>query len=177
MDTYPQIQNKLLAAATLLGLDTAINLIQAQRQPILDRLAKLNASRVTPESVVEDFKADAARIVNSLRAKDESQASAVKRKYTKRSSYWRKPVTTAKKATRFSSGSMNYSKAIADALVKYLTLTKTATIRQILTHLLGKKLVRDMEVTTRKQIQGILRGDTRIARAAAGNTYKLRTKT
>jgi hypothetical protein len=179
MDTSPRLMSKLMAAATLLGLDTAINIIQAQRKPLLDHVAKLQASEPTQEQIVADFQVDAARIVQgALRAKNEAQGDAVKRKYIKRSSYWAKP--TKKPRTRFSPRKLHKqtltaeSKVVArmaDFMLKYGPQPIRLIVRDLVTH----NIIEDSGLAAKRVIHGILKANARFARAQKGNWYKLRT--
>lgn len=176
MDTSPRLQDKLTAAATLLGYDTAIAIINDMRRPLLDHLAKAQASEVTQEQILADFQAETARIVEGVRP----QAQNVKRKYTKRSSSWGKKQT--KPQTRFTLPSprklhKQAEKAESKVVVgmaKYLT-HGPQPIRMILQHLSQKCLIEDTGAANVRAVTAILKTNATFARAQKGNWYKLRT--
>jgi len=195
-------ETKLLAAAAILGLDTAIDIIQAQREPLLLKLARARSESAL-KVVVEDFEKSAKRINEDFAAtrraaKGEPQAptEAVKRVYTKRSAFSGKETkvpsvqqfnakglkTVMKAGGRFTLPSprklhKQAEKAESKVVVgmaKYLT-HGPQPIRMILQHLSQKCLIEDTGVANVRAVTAILKTNATFARASSGNTYKLRT--
>ena len=199
MDNSPRLQNKLIAAASLIGFDAAIAIIQAERDPF--------------QAILAQFQADSDRILANLQASRESRAvqakaepspwprsglrqiaKAVKaigaapgrkRKYTKRSSYGAKPTSSTHSQMRtqvrekFTLPSPRKLARVSEVRivdgVSNVLQNGPQTVAGILRDLKVRGYVKDTGEETRAAVMAIIKASPKFARGKAGNSYKLRT--
>ena len=154
MDTDTILQEKLIAAAKLLGLGKAVDILQAEREPVLGQATHL----VPPPLVTVYVPPPFAEVKKHF---EKVNGAAVK-KLINRS------VKTVAKAP-------SQPKGIGDGIESLFHVQPLCTVREVLDYLKLKHLVPDTGPATRKQVVGILTSDRRFAHGQAGGSYKLRT--
>ena len=146
MDTS-QIEIKLIAAASIVGFDKALAIIEAERRPFLDFMK--HASGVLFPVVTPVTKGTAE--IKTLIDLDEQGPARQKRPY-------RRVATTGLK----------------DGIMTILANGATP-ISDLLIKLFHMHRVSNTGPETRKAVMNILKSDDHFARGKAGNSYKLRT--
>ena len=169
-------QTKLLAAASILGFDTAITIIQAERAPLLLKLARAR-SEVALKEVVKDFEKDAKRITEDFAssrraARGEPQAPPRRHPLQRGAALHLQHLLPSPR--KLHKQAEKAESKVVVGMVKYLT-HGPQPFRMILQHLSQKCLIEDTGVANVRAVTAILKTNATFARAQKGNWYKLRT--